>query len=152
MSDNSTSQSADFGNGFSSAGLDGPSFVSSLYANISTKTALLVFLVLYLAQVLYYCYAHPLREVPGPFLARFSQAWRNFHYLRGTWLEDVVNLHEKYGKVVRIAPNEVSFVDVGGLRALYGHGKPSQKVSSPTCLSWGVTIALFNPYADIDLR
>lgn len=62
-------------------------------------------------------------------LARYTEFWRTKRYFRGTWLEEVVKLHEEYGPVVRIAPNEISFVfvDECGLKELYGHGKPSQK-------------------------
>ncbi|CAI7613738.1 unnamed protein product [Penicillium pancosmium] len=53
--------------------------------------------------------------------------WRNIRYFRGTWHDDVVALHQKYGKVVRIAPDEVSFVDEIALKSLYGMGRTSQK-------------------------
>jgi hypothetical protein len=102
--------------------------VSALPSILTAKTISFLLLAFYLVHICYYCLAHPLRKVPGPFLARFSQAWRNIRYFRGTWLEDVVALRQKYSNVVRITPNEVSFVDVGALKALYGHGKPSQKV------------------------
>ena len=95
---------------------------------LSLQSTFLLLASLYISQVAYYCWLHALSSVPGPFLARFSESWRNYHYFRGTWATDIVALHEKYGKVVRIAPNEVSFVDRDGLRALYGHGKVSQKV------------------------
>lgn len=72
---------------------------------------------------------HPLRKVPGPSLARFTEFWRSIRYFRGTWLDDIVKLHETYGPVVRIAPNEVSFVDETAMKHFYGHGKPSLKVS-----------------------
>ena len=82
-----------------------------------------------LLQVLYNRIFHSLSKVPGPTLASISQIWRNIRYFRGTWHDDVVSLHEAYGKVVRIAPNEVSFVDSTALKSLYGMGKTSQKVS-----------------------
>ncbi|WPB08484.1 uncharacterized protein RHO25_013150 [Cercospora beticola] len=85
--------------------------------------------LLLLLHFLYNAFFHPLRNVPGPVAARFSSLWLNRRYFRGSWLQDVVRLHEKYGPVVRIAPNEISFVDEGALKELYGHGKPSQKTS-----------------------
>lgn len=87
-----------------------------------------VIAVTYLLYLAYLAFFHPLHKIPGPFLARFSELWRNIRYFRGSWLEDVVALHQTYGPVVRIAPNEVSFVDGEALKQLYGHGKPSQKV------------------------
>lgn len=85
-------------------------------------------LTLFLAiHIIYNTFFHPISKVPGPIVARYTSLWLTRHYFAGTWLEDVVQLHEKYGPVVRIAPNEVSFVDEGALRELYGHGKLSQK-------------------------
>lgn len=106
------------------------SLFASLLARADWKSLGALFIFVYVAQAVYYCWFHQLSQVPGPSLARFSQAWRNTRYFKGTWLQDVTELHEKYGNVVRIAPNEVSFVDRDALRALYGHGKASQKVSS----------------------
>lgn len=37
------------------------------------------------------------------------------------WHDDILELHERYGPVVRIAPNEVSFVDKAALVQVYGH-------------------------------
>lgn len=96
-----------------------------LYRNLFT-----ILPCMYATKVAYDIFLHPLHKVPGPFLARFSQLWRNIRYFRGTWLDDVVHLHEEYGPVVRIAPNEVSFVDKAALKTLYGHGQPSQKVET----------------------
>jgi hypothetical protein len=107
-----------------------PALIASLLTKADWKSLCAFFIVVYVAQAVYYCWFHQLSQVPGPFLARFSQAWRNIRYFKGTWLQDVTELHEKYGNVVRIAPNELSFVDRDALRTLYGHGKVSQKVSA----------------------
>lgn len=93
----------------------------------------MAFLVIFwMLQALHDKFFHSLRKVPGPALASVSQLWRNIRYFRGTWHDDVVSLHQKYGKVVRIAPDEVSFVDGTALKSLYGMGKASQKVSVET--------------------
>ncbi|PMD42183.1 hypothetical protein L207DRAFT_377650, partial [Hyaloscypha variabilis F] len=63
---------------------------------------------------------HPLSKIPGPFSAKFSGVWKNVRYFRSTWHTDILELHDKYGPVVRIAPNEVSFVDATALSAVYG--------------------------------
>ena len=101
-------------------------FITFAKENTNLVFAILIFL--YLVQVVYYTFFHPLRKVPGPVFARFSGAWRNIRYFRSTWHEDILELHEKYGPVVRIAPNEVSFVDPKALTALYGHGTAAKKV------------------------
>lgn len=102
--------------------------VAGAYLTISN---LLLFVTTYLVlETLYNVFFHPLRKIPGPFGAKFSQSWRNHKYLRGTWHNDCLELHAKYGNVVRIAPNEVSFVDEVGLKSMYGHGKQAQKVNT----------------------
>lgn len=82
--------------------------------------------------VFYRLFLHPLAGVPGPFVARFTGLWRTTKYFQGTWYQDILGLHKKYGRVVRIAPNEVSFVDGEALKRIYGHGKPCKKVHSLT--------------------
>ncbi|OTB02816.1 hypothetical protein M426DRAFT_322406 [Hypoxylon sp. CI-4A] len=71
----------------------------------------------------------PLRAVPGPFLARFTDFWY-FQKLREGSFE-VVNkkLHEKYGPVVRYGPDRYSFNDQTATRTIYGHGTQFAKSS-----------------------
>ena len=76
---------------------------------------------------LYSIFFHPLRSIPGPFLAKFTEAWRTYKYARGKWHEDVLALHRKYGPVVRVSPNEVSIVDKEGIRKVFGHGTGTKK-------------------------
>ncbi|KAJ9245288.1 hypothetical protein DTO169E5_1155 [Paecilomyces variotii] len=104
-------------------GFDGFEKLWSFYGPIVTASLA----IYWIFQVLNRRLFHSLRKVPGPALASISQIWRNIRYFRGTWHDDVVSLHQQYGKVVRIAPNEVSFVDAAALKSLYGMGKTSQK-------------------------
>lgn len=71
---------------------------------------------------LYRVILHPLRGIPGPFLAKFTELWRTRRYFSGYWHEDILNLHKKYGPVVRIAPNEVSVVHLDLTTTAYGYG------------------------------
>jgi len=70
----------------------------------------------------YYLLLHPLKHIPGPFLARFTELWRSHRYFNGHWHEDILNLHKTYGAVVRIAPNEVSVVHPDLIKTAFGHG------------------------------
>lgn len=79
------------------------------------------------ALLLYRQYIHPLAGIPGPFLARFTGQWRSWYYFSGQWHDVILDLHNKYGRVVRIAPNELSIVDEKTARLLYGHGTRSEK-------------------------
>ena len=79
--------------------------------------------------LLYRGFLHPLADFPGPFLARYTGLWRTARYFNGKWHDDVVQLHEKYGKVVRIAPNELSIVDETAIKQLYGPGSTAKKTT-----------------------
>ncbi|KAL7622225.1 hypothetical protein AAE478_007728 [Parahypoxylon ruwenzoriense] len=68
-------------------------------------------------------YHNGLNKYPGPFLASLSDLWR---------LRDVYGqrpelthqkLHAKYGDVVRLGPNSLSFADPKALKSIYGLNK-----------------------------
>lgn len=64
----------------------------------------------------------PLARIPGPkafSLTRWRLAYEDF---RGTRTRTIHHLHETYGPVVRIGPNEVSFNSLTALRQIYGAG------------------------------
>lgn len=80
------------------------------------KAAMLVALGLLgylLCLVTYRLFFHPLRHVPGPFLARLTY-WYQIYYdafCGGIMPRQMPGLHLKYGPVVRIAPDRVHIND-----------------------------------------
>lgn len=70
----------------------------------------------------------PLRSIPGPFLARFSRLWYTLEIYKGSFEETNIELHRRYGPIVRIAPKEYSVDDVDAARTIYGHGNAFVKV------------------------
>ncbi|KAJ6441498.1 isotrichodermin C-15 hydroxylase [Purpureocillium lavendulum] len=66
-------------------------------------------LYLYL-RALYLVFFHPLSRVPGPKYAACSRLPYVRNQLRGDLVKWIHSLHEQYGEVVRIAPDEVSFI------------------------------------------
>ena len=85
-------------------------------------------LVTLFTRAVYRIWFHPLAHIPGPFVAKFTHMWQTVKSFQGTWYYDIVAVHEKYGAVVRISPDEISFVDGDALKRLYGHVKPCTKV------------------------
>ncbi|EXK46257.1 hypothetical protein FOMG_04463 [Fusarium oxysporum f. sp. melonis 26406] len=65
----------------------------------------------------------PLRQVPGPFLARFTRLWLLKQVYFGTYPKTSIELHRKYGPIVRIAPNEYSIDDPAAAKIIYGSGR-----------------------------
>lgn len=63
-----------------------------------------------------------LRDIPGPFAAKFTNFWLLLQARQGKRYLSVNQAHEKYGKIVRIAPNHVSIADDGAINTIYGHG------------------------------
>lgn len=52
-------------------------------------------------RFVYYRYASPLRQYPGPLLASGSRAWKVWSTYKGKTETDHVELHEKYGLHLR---------------------------------------------------
>ncbi|KAF2768082.1 cytochrome P450 monooxygenase [Teratosphaeria nubilosa] len=65
--------------------------------------------ILLVALVVGLLYFGPLSKIPGPRVTALSRLPYVRHLLAGTTVDMVVDLHKKYGEVVRISPNEVSF-------------------------------------------
>tara|TARA_R110002060_G_scaffold24251_4_gene32946 strand:- start:943 stop:1272 length:330 start_codon:yes stop_codon:yes gene_type:complete len=77
----------------------------------------------------------PLRAVPGPFLARFTRLWYLYKIYQGHFEKVNIKLHERYGPVVRIAPNEYSIDDIAAAKLIYGHGNTFVKVRQAISIS-----------------
>lgn len=78
---------------------------------------LLVFVV---GKLFYNLFLHPLRKYPGPFWAGSTRVYYLFYDVRGQSHWKVTEWHKKYGPVVRIAPNELSYTDSRAWSAIYG--------------------------------
>ncbi|OQU98959.1 hypothetical protein CLAIMM_04668 [Cladophialophora immunda] len=68
----------------------------------------------------YNIFFHPLRHIPGPKWSAASNLNHVRTLLRGLSVEEVHRLHQKYGPVVRLAPNEVSFSTADAWKSIYG--------------------------------
>lgn len=56
----------------------------------------------------YNLFLHPLRKYPGPFFAGSTRAYYLWYDVRGLSHWKVNEWHQKYGPVIRIAPDELS--------------------------------------------
>ncbi|KAI2463952.1 putative cytochrome P450 [Annulohypoxylon bovei var. microspora] len=69
---------------------------------------------------IYNVYFHPLSRFPGPKLAACSNAPFSIGFLGGRQPYEILRLHRRYGPVVRVAPNELSFNTAQSFRDIYG--------------------------------
>ncbi|KAI0408257.1 cytochrome P450 [Xylaria palmicola] len=97
-------------------------FLSFALSFIGTYWAVLVPLLL-IFRMAYRRYASTLRSIPGPFLASCTRLWKIRSTISENTQWDHIELHKKYGPVVRIGPNEVSFSSPQVARNLLSAGK-----------------------------
>ncbi|KAI6299158.1 hypothetical protein MCOR29_011034 [Pyricularia oryzae] len=64
-----------------------------------------------------------LHKYPGPFLASLTDFWRVWDVYKQRPEVTHRKLHERYGDVVRLGPNALSFSDPKALKAIYGLNK-----------------------------
>jgi len=92
-------------------------------------------------------FGHPLWEYPGPFLSKFSTfplALQCRMVRHSQWVQEQ---HEKYGSVVRIAPNHISVSDYMAVHEIYGHKTGFLKgpfYEDKFC--WGCIVGIQNAY------
>lgn len=74
----------------------------------------------------YNLWLHPLARFPGPLAARAAPFYAMKHWISGDNLWTMKALHETYGPVVRIAPNQLSFCTSASWKDIHGH-KPGRR-------------------------
>ncbi|KAI1158681.1 cytochrome P450 [Nemania serpens] len=79
--------------------------------------------ILTLGYALYNAFMHPLRKFPGPIANRMFAIPRALHQINGDLPFHVAELHNRYGPVVHVAPNELAFSSPQAWRDIYGHKK-----------------------------
>lgn len=73
-------------------------------------------------------YYRGLNKFNGPFLASFTDLWKLWYAVTGSQKQVYVDVHEKYGDIVRLGPTELSFANPQAIRDIYGTHGSSQKV------------------------
>lgn len=97
---------------------------SSVHWTVLVPAGIASFLILY---TLYYRVFHPLANYPGPFLASITNLWK-VYYLFTLHLPDrLAALHDQYGEVVRVGPNDLSFRTDNAYSQIYKGGRSLPK-------------------------
>ncbi|KAI1131180.1 cytochrome P450 [Nemania abortiva] len=85
-------------------------FTSEYIRTLGLVSSLFLLLLSYIIlRAFYNIYFHPLSGVPGPSTWSASRLPFVYALLRGTIVHDIQKLHQIYGPVLRIAPDEVTF-------------------------------------------
>ncbi|KZL68279.1 trichothecene C-15 hydroxylase (cytochrome P450), partial [Colletotrichum tofieldiae] len=74
-------------------------------------------------SILYNLYLHPLRTYPGPKLWAATRIPYTRSSLSGQMHRNILELHQKYGPIVRIAPNELAYNHPDAWKDVHGHLK-----------------------------
>jgi hypothetical protein len=90
-----------------------------------------VYIIVPLLTITYFVgnkYRYGINKYPGPWLAAYTDWWRFFENVGQKSEKTFIELHQKYGDIVRIGPNVLSFADPRALKTIYGLNKGFTKV------------------------
>ncbi|KAF8756988.1 Cytochrome P450 monooxygenase [Rhizoctonia solani] len=96
--------------------------LSSLPTSYYLLGGVVAFVGWYLVPFLYDPFHLRRSTIPGPKLAAISNLWLAYVSAKGHRSTSVHELHQRYGKLVRIAPDHVSIADSKAVETLYAHG------------------------------
>ncbi|KAK1731959.1 hypothetical protein CaCOL14_009127 [Colletotrichum acutatum] len=106
--------------------------------------------ILYIVSyIVYNLFFHPLRRFPGPILMRATRATFCYRLWCGTLSFDMLDLHRKYGDVVRIAPDELAYADPAAWKEIMGHRAGSVASGGQAPLEFEKSETFYRPIAEI---
>lgn len=97
--------------------------------NLPTLFALGLFILWVLTYVVA-AFGTELRKLPGPFFAKFTRLYLFIQAAKGNAHTLYVDLHIRYGSIVRVAPDKVSLANPDHIPLIYGIGNKFNKVNS----------------------
>ncbi|KAB2578929.1 Cytochrome p450 protein [Lasiodiplodia theobromae] len=113
-------------------------------AALGLGAAVFLLLAYAIGGAIYNVYFHPLRKFPGPKLAAASKIPFCLNRCRGLQNKWAKEMHDKYGEVVRLAPDQVSFTSVEAWKDIYGHKVGGKGGMSKDLRFYGPDSAGFN--------
>ncbi|KAI5358672.1 putative cytochrome P450 [Septoria linicola] len=82
---------------------------------------LATFIAIYLiSNAIYNRYLHPYSKFPGPFWASITDLWYFRRVRYGLAGHNDLDLHKKYGSMVRISPSQILISDPAAIEIIYG--------------------------------
>ncbi|KAH8172391.1 cytochrome p450 domain-containing protein [Sarocladium implicatum] len=86
-----------------------------------------IFLLWHVYSWTYNLTFHPCAKLPGPLLWRMSQLPNLYYTWLGTKHLKVMEFHDQYGDIVRLAPAFISIQSPNSVKEIYGHGSKFEK-------------------------
>jgi hypothetical protein len=96
--------------------------------------------------------SHPLASIPGPFWPSISRLWYMYRIYVGDMHDVQRRLHEQYGPIIRIAPNEVSTTDLSAIPKIYRYQAPLTKTDFYSVWGGGTISDQLDTFAQPDER
>ncbi|KAH8894503.1 isotrichodermin C-15 hydroxylase [Thozetella sp. PMI_491] len=112
--------------------------------------AVSLYLFYLILQAVYNIFLHPLRGYPGPITHRASRIPWAISQMRGTKPFKLQKLHDKYGSVVRVAPNFLSYTDGRAWKEIYGHRPGPFSTMPKPVMFYGATGTLMTNISNAD--
>jgi len=88
--------------------------------------------------ITYRFFLDPLAKYPGPAIAKLTGFYTMYLAVTGQKTYATYDMHRKYGKVVRIGPNELCFFDLDSIKDIYGQS--TQLCTKATAFYGGFTM------------
>lgn len=105
----------------------GPLVVATQVAGVLVAVVLAYYAICY--------FTSPLKDIPGPSLAKFTNLWRVHDYIHLISPETQKKLHAKHGVAVRLGPNLVALNDPALIPVIYNARGTFRKVRN-SLISW----------------
>jgi cytochrome P450 len=77
---------------------------------------------------LYNVYLHPLSRYPGPRLAAATSLYFGYWIAEGLAPHHLLELHNRYGEVVRVGPNDLTYINPEAWNDIYAHRSGRQEL------------------------
>ncbi|GKZ66542.1 hypothetical protein AnigIFM50267_000406 [Aspergillus niger] len=98
---------------------------------------------IWVLQIAYKLLRSPLRHIPGPLYTRVTRLPLKFSIVTGRRIYFIHDLHQKYGPVVRIAPDEVSVSSLPEFKEIHRVGSAFLKTPWYQKFAWDRNPGLF---------
>lgn len=117
-----------------------------------THLARLTAAVQALATLVYNAHLHPLAAYPGPLAARSTNLAYWLVTIRGDLLPWIQRIHARHGRVVRVGPNTLSYIDADAWRDIYGHRVGGRRYNPKDALVYQPDLNGRHAFSDRALR